>query len=396
MRYLRMSDLPPAHTNDLDIDRPPRLARCHRGISTVNRPSRRRHKSMRILFIGESWQGSCARSLREALERRSDVHVDAIDEGDWFSRPRGLLLRAMNRLTSNPRRWRFSKHVIDRVRTLRPQIVLAYKGYWIHEDLIHAVRDLGARAVNVYPDCSPHRYGGEHRRAVGEYDIVLSTKPFHPSHWSKTYGYTNRCEFIPHGYDPHLHLVAAPPTVLRYDVVVVATYRNEYGRLMIEFARALKSRSLRVAIGGYGWHAIRSELPQHWELCGPVQGPRYVTLLRQGKICIAPISRDVTSNGRRQPGDVDSTRTYELAAAHCFFLHRRTEYARSLYTDREVPMYDSAADLAELVEDYVARDEVRAAMALRAHRRAVPAYSLDARAEAIVNVLKGEWVDQRW
>ncbi len=345
---------------------------------------------MKVLFIGESWLGSCARSLREALERRSDVGVVAIAEDDWFRGSRSLALRAINRLAAAARRRRFNRHVLERILQARPDVVLAYKGYWMHEDLIRRIGEHGVRTVNVYPDSSPHLYGTAHRLAVGAYDVVISTKPFHPSNWQTTYGYRNRCEFVPQGYDPCLHLVATPPTRFRYDVVIVATYREEYGRLMIELSRALNDNDLRVAIGGYGWHAVRGRLPQHWAWHGPVQGHRYVSLLREGKICIAPVSREVTACGHRQPGDVESTRTYELAAAHCFFIHRRTDYARSLYAEDEVPMFDGAAELGELVKYYVRRDDIRIQMARRAHQRAVPAYSLDARAAAIVNLLKLE------
>ncbi len=345
---------------------------------------------MKVLYIGESWLGSCARSLKEALGRRADLEVDEVNEDAWFTRPRALWLRAVNRLTANAYRREFNRHVLEQVRLLRPDFVIAYKGNPVRRDLIAELRDLGARVVNIYPDCSPHAHGAPHREAVGAYDLVVSTKPFHPANWETIYGYRNRCCFVPQGYDPLLHLVDAPPADFRYDVVMVATYRPEYAKLMIDAGKAIGDRNIRVAIGGYGWDAVRHLLPRHWEFRGPVHGRGYVSLLREGKICIAPLTREVMVDGRPQPGDVDTTRTYELAAAHCFFIHRRTDYARALYGEDEVPMYDNASELGELVRRYLALDDERAQMAARAHRRAVPAYSLDARAEAIVELLRRE------
>lgn len=345
---------------------------------------------MRILYIGESWLGSCARSLKEALGRRTDVELDEISEDVWFPRPRARWLRAVNRLLAPANRREFNGHTLEMVRTLRPEVVIAYKGSLVRRDLIAAIRDAGAFVVNVYPDCSPHAHGAAHRDAVGVYDLVVSTKSFHPANWAATYGYRNRCSFVPQGYDPSLHLVLEPPTEFRYDVVMVATYRPEYGKLIIDAGKAFSDPSCRVAIGGYGWEAVHGFLPRHWELCGPVHGRSYVSLLREGKVCIAPLTREVVIDGRRQPGDVDTTRTYELAAAHCFFVHRRTDYAQSLYQENEVPMYDSAFELGELVRHYLAKDDERGRLASRAHRRAVPAYSLDARAEQIVKLLKHE------
>jgi glycosyltransferase involved in cell wall biosynthesis len=345
---------------------------------------------MDILFIGESWQGSCARSLKEALERRDDVRLENISEEEFFPRPRARAIRALNRLAGAAYRRRFASHVLTRVEELRPQVVMAYKGNPVHADLAEAIGRKGILTVNVYPDCSPHAHGIEHRAAVGAYHLVISTKPFHPQQWATTYGYRNRCVFVPQGYDPALHLVREPCREFAYDVAMVATYRAEYGRLAVELGQALGDADLRVAIGGNGWEKMRSRLPRHWTFPGPVQGPGYVSLLRRARICVAPVTRQVEIDGRVQPGDLDSTRTYELAAAHCFFIHRRTDYARSLYGEGEVPMFDTARELAELIRRYLGRDDERERMAAAAHRRAVPAYSMDERARQIAAIVASE------
>jgi spore maturation protein CgeB len=122
---------------------------------------------------------------------------------------------------------------------------------------------------------------------------------------------------------------------------------------------------------------------------GAVVGRSYVEWLRKGKICIAPVTREVVINGVRQPGDEDTTRTYELAAAHCFFIHRRTDFVKTLYSETdEVPMYDGPEELTERVLHYLARPAERERMAALAHRRAVPAYSVDSRADEIVAILR--------
>jgi hypothetical protein len=181
-----------------------------------------------------------------------------------------------------------------------------------------------------------------------------------------------------------------PPLSHKYDVAIIATYRSEYGRLITEFAEIGSNLDIRVAIGGAGWGSVRSQLPPHWELLGPVQGRGYVSLLRNAKICIAPLSREISVNGRTQPGDVDSTRTYELAAAHCFFLHRRTDLVRELYSANEVPTFDTAEELFEQVRYFLVNDKARAEFAAAAHSRAVPAYSVDLRVQEILRLVKVE------
>lgn len=343
---------------------------------------------MRILFIGESWLGSCARSLKEALARRPDIELDEFSEDTVFPGPKARWLRAVGRLLYPFYRRDFNRQVLARVRALNPDMVVTYKGAHLHSDVVRDLKGVGVFTVNVYPDYSPHAYGVQHRAAVGEYDLVISTKAYHPSVWATTYGYANTCVFVPQGYDPLLHLIEEPPSHFTHDVVMVATYRAEYGELLGALGRLLPDTAIRVCIGGYGWDAVRDQFPSHWEFPGSVHGKAYLSLLRSGRICIAPLTREVMIDGRPQPGDVDTTRTYELAAAHCFFLHRRTEFAMALYERDEVPMYENAEELSALIRHYLANEKERERCALAAHRRAVPAYSLDARAAEIVELVR--------
>jgi len=344
---------------------------------------------IRLLFVGESWRGSCARSLKEALGRRHDLTLEEVSEDLYVPKARDLLLRVSNRLLAGRHRRELERAVLDGVDGFRPGVVMAYKGSHLTADLLKRIRDRNVATVNVYPDYSPHAFGDEHRRAVGSYDLVISTKPFHAPQWRTTYGYENECRFVPQGYDPLLHLRTAPAAGQDLDVAVVATWRPEYGELLRELAARIANRGLRVGIGGAGWMQHPEGLPRDWQLLGPVTGSEYVETLRRAHICLAPLNSRVVANGVVQPGDVDTTRTYELAAAYCFFVHRRTEYVTTLYDEpTEVPMFDDATELAGHLLRYLPlRDEI-ARMRHAAHVRAVPAYSLDERADRIVRMLR--------
>lgn len=343
---------------------------------------------MRILFVGEAWLGSCARSMKEALARRPAIELDELAEDAFVPKARTAALRVLNRITRPLYRREFNRTVLDKLRHERPDFFMTYKGNFVQADLLHEITRLGVRTVNIYPDCSPHAHGIAHREAVGLYDTVISTKPYHPSVWEEVYGYHNRCLFVPQGYDPLLHLVNQPPADFDFDVVLIATYRPQYGRLMQEFAKALGNAKLKVAIGGYGWGGLEDQLPAGWTYAGPLPGRGYISLLRSARICVAPLTREMIINGQRQPGDVDTTRTYELAAAHCFFIHQRTDFVRGLYEEAGVPMFDDGAELAAHVMQYLAMPEERVRIALAAHRRAVPAFSTDSRASEIHEILK--------
>lgn len=343
---------------------------------------------LRVLFVGESWLGSCARSLKEALFRHGSIAIDEVNEDLFFPKHRAKWLRGIHRLLHQSYRRELYREILARVAVFRPDCVMVYKGYSLDADCVQQLRSLGVKTVNVYPDYSPHAHGERHRLAVGTYDLVISTKSFHPVSWQPVYGYANSCEFVPQGYDPAFHLVTSPPVDQPFDVTMVATWRPEYGELMKGLAELLQGHRIKIGIGGHGWQERRSEFPSDWVLGGAMQGRSYVEFLRKGKVCIAPVTREVVINGVRQPGDEDTTRTYELAAAHCFFIHRRTPYVKTLYSETdEVPMYDDAEEVAEKILYFLAHTEERERMAEAAHSRAVPAYSLDARADEIVGIL---------
>lgn len=341
--------------------------------------------TIRILFVGETWRGSSARSMREALELQSGVVLDDVGEDHYLPKHRSKALRGFNRLL---RTWQvddLEQEILAKLKAARPDVLMVYKGNGVRADLVRRVKREGIATVNIFPDFSPHAFGVALREAIGEYDLVVSTKPFHPPGWSAIYGYANRCVCVPHGYDPAVHYWDRPAERQSIDVVIAASWRPQYHAIVQALAREPSISSLKVGLAGAGWKERADEFPVAWELAGPLYGRAYGEWLRRGKIAIAPVHRDVVVNGVRQPGDEDTTRTYELAASHCFFLHRRTGYVQTVYDERtEVPMWDSPQELVSLIKHYLPRADERQAMARAAHARAVPAYSIPGRAAQVL------------
>lgn len=340
---------------------------------------------IRLLFVGETWKGSSARSLREAMAALPGVDMDDLGEDHYFPTGKSLMVRFANRLM---RRWHcteLERDIACKLAVLQPDVLMVYKGSGVSAAAVRWAKQASVFTVNVFPDYSPHAYGAQLKAAMGEYDLVVSTKPFHPAGWGSVYGYRNHCVCVPHGYDPAVHYWSMPPEAQDFDVVLAATWRLQYQTLMQQLGTALDGEPVRVAIIGAGWLERASQLPSHWELASPLQGRAYGEWLRRSRIVIAPVHRDVVIGRVRQPGDEDTTRTYELAAAGCFFLHRRTPYVQSIYDEAtEVPMWDDAQELAMLVRKFLPLEAERRAMAARAHARAVPEYSIPKRAEQVL------------
>jgi spore maturation protein CgeB len=340
---------------------------------------------MKILFVGETWMGSSARSLREALALQSDVFINEIGEDHYLPKHQYRPLRAINRLLRPWQKADLEREISAKLAIFRPDVLMVYKGSGVGAKAVNAAKAADVYTVNVFPDYSPHVYGDALRQAIGNYDLVVSTKPFHPGIWNPIYGYHNSCVFVPHGYDPAVHLWAAPASTHDLDVVLVAGWRPEYHKLVREFASETAGDGLRVGLAGPGWMDRRNDFPDTWVFAGPLHGKSYGEWMRRGKIAIAPVNREVVVAGKPQPGDEETTRTYELAAAHCFFLHRRTDYVKQIYDEAtEVPLWDNAQELAQLVRHYLPREEERRRMAASAHARAVPAYSIPNRAEQVL------------
>jgi glycosyltransferase involved in cell wall biosynthesis len=351
--------------------------------------------SLRLLFIGQTWNGSSARSLRDSLSSIPGVEIDDIGEDHYYPKARSLLVRGVNKLLRPQYRAELSTEVLRRCASLKPNAVIVYKGALVTAATVDAVKAMGIKTVNVFPDCSPHAHGNSLSRAMGRYDLVISTKPFHPEHWNTTYGYSNACVCVPHGYDPEVHYWAEPPGPQNIDVVIAASWRIQYQNLMTEVGRLLPDPGVSVALAGPGWMDHRKHFPDHWQFPGPIFGRAYGDFVRRGKIVIAPVHTDVMINGKVQPGDQDTTRTYELASAGTFFLHRRTPYALHVYKEgEECDFWDDAAELVEKIRHYLPRDNERRAIALSGHQRAVPAYSIPERTrqvlEHIESIVRGD------
>src|SRR5262245_23065825 len=135
---------------------------------------------VRILFVGDMWQGSTARSMREALAALPGVSLEGIAEDRYFPGGPSLVARARNRLLGPVQQRALHRAILAGLASHRADVLMVYKGHSVPASTIRAAKDAGVLTVNVFPDYSPHAYGEQLKAAMGEYDLVVSTKPFHP------------------------------------------------------------------------------------------------------------------------------------------------------------------------------------------------------------------------
>jgi hypothetical protein len=113
---------------------------------------------MKILFVSETWLGSCARSIREALSRYPEIEIDELAEDAFIPKVKSRVLRALHRVIRPLSHAEFNQQVLEKLRGSPSDFLVTYKGNAIHTDLLRAVSALGVKTVNIYPDCSPHTH----------------------------------------------------------------------------------------------------------------------------------------------------------------------------------------------------------------------------------------------
>src|SRR6266571_2449348 len=85
-------------------------------------------RQMKVLFVGESWFGSCARSMKEALGRHSEVLIDEVNEDLCFPKSSMRSMRLLNRLLRNEYRKELLRQIVYRASLFSPDVIVFYKG----------------------------------------------------------------------------------------------------------------------------------------------------------------------------------------------------------------------------------------------------------------------------
>jgi spore maturation protein CgeB len=339
--------------------------------------------SLRILFLGENWYGSCARACCYAL-RRLGCDVTDIDQQTIFPQWRQRGNRSIRRVLQ-PRIVReYNQLILDCASQIRPDILLAFKGPFVESRTLEILRQSQIALYNYYPDTSPSAHGRLLTASIRRYDCVFYTKKF----WSLNLPASladRPAVFLPHGYDSDVHQVLSldPQDTADYghDVSVIASHTLHKERLLSDLVR--RCPNLDLHIYGHRWveSSCSPELNAHVHGVALV-GSRYAKALRAARISLALMSGKV--DGVAQ-GDETTTRTFEIPACGGFMLHERTPELLDLYEEgREVTAFGSVEELASKIEHYLKHPEEREAIARAGHLRCVPAYSYDQRMREIL------------
>ncbi len=335
-----------------------------------------------MLFAGEFWDGASGLGLADGFAK-AGFDVATFDIGHYIAATDGdLRLRALSRLTTPFALAKYRDWVsVSRVAE-QPAIFFTVKGPAADRSLLETLKARGARLAMFYPDVD-FDHAGVDSSLFALYDFIFTTKRFHLP-WMAQHLRGPAIHHVDHGYSTRTHLAVRDLDTHEqcFDVGFVGNHSDYKHRWLLDMIGSRPNLSLVIA--GPNWaRATRGSVLQG-KVVEEVTGAFYRRLIARSRINLA-IHHGPTKSGW---ADSVSTRTFEIPAARGFMLHVDNDEVRTLYdVGSEIDVFATPQELAERIDFYLAQPERRVAMIDAAYVRAVPAYSYDARAARMAEIM---------
>lgn len=312
----------------------------------------------RAVVVCDQWLGSNGYAGMKAL-RRAGWAVHVMPEWEYVPvRWSGTAMRVAARALRAAAAREFNDALVRAVTTLRPELLLVFKGVFVEAEALQRIRALGTRVYCFYPDVSMMSHGPRIPRALRVYDWIFTTKSFGVRDLHDRLG-VDRASVLLHGYDPDLHrpVQLSAEDVERYacDVSFIGTWSPKKERMLGALVDALPDVHIR--IWGEQWHK-RSDRRLDGVIGGhEVVGEEYVRAIAASRINLCVLSEQ--RPGASQ-GDAITSRTFHIPASGGFMLHERTDEVLAIFEeDASIATFDGADDLIAQVQRWLADDAAR-------------------------------------
>jgi spore maturation protein CgeB len=336
-----------------------------------------------MLFASEFtvWQTAAGLAQGFRLLGWDIVEVSTMDP---IIHSRRIDLRAAGRLLYGSMRKSFNEDLLREADATQPDVMLTVKGNFITAATLRELRRRGIFTVNFYPDYKFEHGHGFNEALVDEYDLFITTKSFQVDYLTQRLG-PDRVAMIHHGYVPDIHRRRTPPgtaPTYLWDVSFIGNASPDKLAWLEPVARALGDRTM-VVIGNNWEQLAAGTAVAPYVLGRPLVGDQFARAIEHSRINIA-VHHGV--GGAQGWADAVSTRSFEIPACGGFMLHIDNAEIRTLYEPgREIDVFADPAQLVSQIKRYLNDETGRQAIADAGHARAVPAYSLHARAIEVVS-----------
>ncbi|MDH6676186.1 hypothetical protein M2284_000374 [Rhodococcus sp. LBL1] len=339
---------------------------------------------MKILYIGDDWIGSNARSLADGF-RQAGHDVVVVDSTSvslpqrfspaWlYSKIRGQ--RAPSSVDAVHGRIERTAH------EFRPDMVFGFKT--VHLDQRRLLETQADLHVHYSPDdvSNPYNTSRQYLEFEHAWDLVVTTKQHNEAELLARGA--KAAKFVMSAYDPAWHHLSARREPKRYLVGFVGNYRPDRRDITVTLAGHYGEQLL---VRGPGWGRVPALRRTHASIGGPAYGEHF-------SAAIASVTANLVllnSDNR----DTHTCRSFEVPAAGGLFVGERTDEHAALLTEgRECLLFSSEAELHEILRWCERQPERARTIAEAGHRRITTGHHryVD-RAREIVAVLEGRRVD---
>lgn len=338
---------------------------------------------IRILAVSDTWQGANDYAFVRAF-RRAGHSVRVFSQQNFYVagwQHRGL--RALRRALTPLIVREFERALIAEAAIFQPDLLFVFKGDLVTAKAIRAIREMGAIAINFYPDTGFADFGPYLPKAIGKYDWVFTTKPAGVRDLVENYG-SSKVSFVPHAFDPETHT----PTELgekdraQYlcDISFIGSFSYKKAALIGHVLRNFPAKRLHIW-GGGPWRQA-TDLTANYR-GATITGLEYAKAIQASKINLGLLFEGGSS--APEPDKI-TARTFEIPAAGGFMLHERTDEALSYFEEgKEAVFFDGPDEMLDKITYYLNHKAERAAIAEAGRQRCVSSgYSVDDRVRTVL------------
>ncbi|MBI1295523.1 glycosyltransferase [bacterium] len=320
---------------------------------------------MKILYVGQLWEGSTCRERLKALVSM-DHEVVPFDTSNWERCQNRLLRSIAHRLNIGPvvgslnAQLKANAHEIGKI-----DVIWIDKGKWIEKETLQELQRK-TRGILVHYTLDAHFYANrspQFQSALPEYDLAVTTKTFEIDLYKQCKA--KNVLLVLQGYDPRFEGYEKPTKTdlrLNSDVAFVGHYQPHYANRL----RAVSNVDCQLSVWGPRWprYALTHQWARGYVKGDGLWGQDYLDALGHTKIALGLLGKHIP--------ETTTTRTFEIPASGTFLLAERNEVHLALFKEGvEAEFFDSDDELRDKLHYYLSKDSLRQRIAKAGRSRAI-------------------------
>ncbi|OHU24076.1 glycosyl transferase family 1 [Mycobacteroides chelonae] len=319
---------------------------------------------MKILFIGDDWVGSNARSMADGF--RQAGHEVVVVDTTRVTLPARLSPAWVYSKTMRRRASWVQNSVHDQIdaiaRDFTPDILFGFKS--IHLDQARLLQVPAAVRVHYSPDDvgNPYNTTADYLAHEREWDLVVTTKRHNVTELHDRGA--RRVKFVRSAYDPAWHRPCAKRVARQYLVGFIGARRPDRSDMI---TRLGNEHGKNLLVRGPGWRRTPTLQATGATVGGAVYGDHFATTVASVTANLVLLNSDNR--------DTHTCRTFEIPACGGLFVGERTdEHSELLNEGTECLLFSNEAELGEALH-WCARHPAQAAKIAEAgHLRVTQEY----------------------